>query len=46
MKAVTDPRRLPDDWTDPRPLWRRWHLLRTSLAVMALAVNAAAVALR
>ena len=46
VKAVSDTRRLPDDWTDPRPLWRRWHLLRTALAVAALAVNAAAVALR
>lgn len=45
VKAVTDTERLPDDWTDPRPLWRRWHLLRTALAVAALVVNGAAVAL-
>lgn len=45
VKAVTDTERLPAGWTDPRPLWRRWHLLRTALAVVALVVNAAAVAL-
>ncbi|MET9778715.1 DUF1772 domain-containing protein [Streptomyces sp. NPDC006367] len=43
VKAVTDPSVLPADWQDPRPLWRRWHLLRTTLAVVALAVTAAAV---
>ncbi|WP_030019033.1 DUF1772 domain-containing protein [Streptomyces monomycini] len=43
VKAVTDPAALPPDWQDPRPLWRRWHLLRTGLAVLALAVTAAAV---
>ena len=40
-----DPESLPDDWRDPRPLWRSWHRLRTSLALVALAVTAAAVAL-
>lgn len=44
VKAVTDPEMLPPDWTDPRPLWRRWHLLRTGLALAALVVNAVAVA--
>jgi uncharacterized membrane protein len=39
-----DPDRMPSDWHDPRPLWRRWHLLRTVCAIAALAVNAAAVA--
>ncbi|MEV6399190.1 anthrone oxygenase family protein [Streptomyces sp. NPDC051907] len=43
VKAVEDPNDLPADWQDPRPLWRRWHLLRTLLAVAALALNAAAV---
>ncbi|MCW7945637.1 hypothetical protein AAW14_27395 [Streptomyces hygroscopicus] len=43
VKAVLDPTALPADWQDPRPLWRRWHLLRTTLAVLALAVTAAAV---
>ncbi|TYB60577.1 DUF1772 domain-containing protein [Nonomuraea sp. PA05] len=40
-----DPAAMPQDWTDPRPVWRRWHLLRTVLSVVALVVNAAAVAL-
>ncbi|GHE55426.1 anthrone oxygenase family protein [Streptomyces capitiformicae] len=43
VKAVTDPGSLPADWEDPRPLWRRWHLLRTALAVAALLVTASAV---
>ncbi|MEU7166079.1 DUF1772 domain-containing protein [Streptomyces morookaense] len=43
VKAITDPSALPADWQDPRPVWRRWHLLRTALAVLALAVTAAAV---
>nr|ADE22319.1 putative monooxygenase [Streptomyces flavogriseus] len=43
VKAVDNPDELPADWQDPRPLWRRWHLLRTLLAVIALALNAAAV---
>ncbi|MDX3380088.1 DUF1772 domain-containing protein [Streptomyces niveiscabiei] len=43
VKAVADPADLPADWQDPRPLWRRWHLLRTALAVLALAVTATAV---
>lgn len=43
VKAVTDPSDLPADWRDPRPLWRRWHLLRTVLAVLALLCVAAAV---
>lgn len=38
-----DPDQIPDDWVDPRPLWRRWHYLRTSLAVVALVVTAGAV---
>lgn len=45
LRAV-DPERLPPDWQDPRPSWRRWHLLRTALAVAALTVNAAAVTIR
>ena len=43
VKAITDPAVIPADWEDPRPLWRRFHYLRTFLAVLALAVNAAAV---
>lgn len=44
VKAL-NPAAIPEDWMDPRPLWRRWHLLRTALAVLALVVNAVAVAL-
>ncbi|GLY75503.1 DUF1772 domain-containing protein [Actinoallomurus iriomotensis] len=36
---------LPDDWQDPRPRWRNWHLLRTALAILALTVNSLAVTL-
>ncbi|MFI8965359.1 DUF1772 domain-containing protein [Streptomyces sp. NPDC053493] len=43
VKAITDPAVIPPDWEDPRPLWRRYHYLRTVLAVVALAVNAAAL---
>ncbi|CAM5418063.1 DUF1772 domain-containing protein [Streptomyces hirsutus] len=43
VKAITDPAALPPDWEDPRPLWRRYHYLRTALAVLALTVNAAAL---
>jgi uncharacterized membrane protein len=38
-----DPNRIPVQWCDPRPLWRRWHLLRTVFAVVALAANAVAL---
>jgi uncharacterized membrane protein len=38
VKAL-DPERLPPDWRDPRPAWRRWHLTRTVLAVTALLLN-------
>ncbi|MGB3440137.1 MAG: DUF1772 domain-containing protein [Actinophytocola sp.] len=44
VKSV-DPDAVPANWTDPRPLWRRWHLLRTAVAVAAAVVNAAALAL-
>jgi uncharacterized membrane protein len=40
-----DPDDVPADWRDPRPLWRRFHYLRTGLAVAAVAVNAVALAL-
>ncbi|WP_326752383.1 DUF1772 domain-containing protein [Streptomyces sp. NBC_01635] len=43
VKAITDPAVLPPDWEDPRPLWRRYHYLRTALALLALTVNAAAL---
>ncbi|WMX44581.1 DUF1772 domain-containing protein [Streptomyces roseicoloratus] len=44
VKAITDPAVIPPDWQDPRPLWRRWHYLRTALAVVALVLNGAALA--
>lgn len=40
-----DPARIPEWWCDPRPQWRRWHLLRTTLALLALVVNAVLLAL-
>jgi uncharacterized membrane protein len=44
--STVDPQRLPADWErlDPRVRWRNWNLVRTALAVAALAANAAAVA--
>lgn len=39
-----DPADIPAGWRDPRPVWRRWHLLRTGLALCALSINAFAVA--
>ncbi|QMU78185.1 DUF1772 domain-containing protein [Streptacidiphilus sp. PB12-B1b] len=45
VKAVDDPGRIPADWEDPRPLWRRWHLLRTGLSVAALLLCSTAAAL-
>jgi uncharacterized membrane protein len=41
----TDPDAIPPGWQDPRPQWRRWHLLRTTLAVTALVANGLAVTL-
>ncbi len=41
-----DPQAPPADWAqaDPRTRWRNWNLFRTSLAVLALVTNLAAVA--
>ncbi|MCP2341082.1 DUF1772 domain-containing protein [Actinomadura rupiterrae] len=41
-----DPAARPAGWeqADPRVRWRNWNMLRTSLALAGLAVNAAAVA--
>ncbi|MEV0593231.1 anthrone oxygenase family protein [Nonomuraea cavernae] len=39
------PDAVPADWADPRPRWRAWHLLRTTLAVAALTANSLGVAL-
>ncbi|MER6666866.1 DUF1772 domain-containing protein [Amycolatopsis japonica] len=44
VKSV-DPHAVPTNWTDPRPLWRRWHLLRTAVAMVAAVLNATALAL-
>ncbi|MBF8190916.1 DUF1772 domain-containing protein [Nonomuraea sp. K274] len=41
----TDPDAVPPGWEDPRPVWRRWHLLRTALAMVALAANSVALTL-
>jgi uncharacterized membrane protein len=30
-------------WEDPRPLWRRWHTLRFTIAMILLLVNTAAL---
>ncbi|PZG35031.1 DUF1772 domain-containing protein [Spongiactinospora gelatinilytica] len=47
-KYVTslDPGDQPADWAarDPRPQWRTWNLIRTSLAVAALAAGGAGAA--
>lgn len=41
----TDPDAIPPGWQDPRPIWRRWHTLRTTLAMLALAANSVAITL-
>lgn len=33
------------DWADPRESWRRWHLLRTALAIAVFAINATVMVL-
>ncbi|OEV13705.1 putative membrane protein [Streptomyces sp. Amel2xB2] len=35
---------VPEDWADPRPGWRRWHLIRSVFAVVALVLNVLAAA--
>jgi len=44
VKAVDSAAGIPAAWPDPRPLWRRFHMLRTALAILALFVNAVAIA--
>lgn len=34
---------LPDDWSDPRPRWRAWHLTRTAVAFAAMLLTCTAV---
>ncbi|MFG3439637.1 anthrone oxygenase family protein [Nonomuraea sp. NPDC047897] len=41
VKAL-DPDAIPADWDDPRGIWGKWNLLRTTFAVLALVGNAAA----
>jgi uncharacterized membrane protein len=31
---------IPASWTDPRESWRRWHLVRTTLAIAVFVINA------
>jgi uncharacterized membrane protein len=44
VMRTLDPDHMPERFDDPRPLWRRWHHLRTALALLALLVNAVAIA--
>lgn len=44
VMRTLDPDDMPAEFDDPRPLWRRWHHLRTAFALLALIVNAAAIA--
>jgi uncharacterized membrane protein len=44
VMRTLDPDDMPERFDDPRPLWRRWHHLRTALALLALTVNAVAIA--
>lgn len=36
---------LPDDWRDPRPQWRTFHMIRTACAFTVLTCNAVAAVL-
>lgn len=40
-----DPEREPADWSqiDPRRRWRNWNVARTSLALLAFAINVATI---
>jgi uncharacterized membrane protein len=39
IRAV-DEEMIGADWDDPRHAWRRWHIVRTVLAVAVFAINA------
>lgn len=39
------PDALPDDWEDPRPPWRSWHMVRTWFSLCALVLTSAAAVL-
>lgn len=45
VKAL-DPSDMPEEWVDPRELWRNWHRLRTALGLLAFAVGGVAVVLQ
>jgi uncharacterized membrane protein len=40
-----DPDRIGPDWSDPRPTWRAWHLVRTGFAIAGCALTAVALVL-
>lgn len=43
VKRLDPARGVGPDWFDPRPRWRRFHLVRTAFAVLAFACAAFAV---
>jgi len=45
LVMALDPEREPSDWPqiDPRRRWRDWNFVRTSLALLAFAVNVATI---
>ena len=45
-KVVHATATITPSWADPRPAWRRWHLIRTWLAFAALLLNTAVVLVR
>lgn len=45
-KVVHATRAITPAWADPRPAWRRWHLIRTWMAFAALTLNTVVVVLR
>jgi uncharacterized membrane protein len=45
VKRIDPAGPVPVDWRDPRPEWRRWHLLRTALAASAFVAIACAAVL-
>lgn len=41
VKGTSPQAALEPQWEDPRPLWQRWHWLRTTLAITAFTLNIA-----
>lgn len=37
--GALNPEAIPSDWDDPRLAWRNWNIVRTVLALTALALN-------